>query len=191
MSGLVAMWSPKSASASAWRVEVDVVVLARDAVDAHRACRSARGSAPRCPPPSGRSGSGWSRPPRSCAPIPPCRGSPGRWRRGGRSRGRDRRRRPRPCWPTRAAASVILRSETTGPPFWLSPVWSRPRTCRPSSSAAVPRIWFTVTTPVPPMPIMCSGEAVGGHLERGLGQLGVERRAGAAPSSPAGRPARR
>ena len=26
--------------------------------------------------------------------------------------------------------------------------------------AAVPRIWFTVTTPVPPMPIMWSGEAV-------------------------------
>src|SRR5438093_6169265 len=40
------------------------------------------------------------------------------------------------------------------PAFWLSPVWSRPRTCLPSSSAAVPSTWFTVTTPVPPMPIM-------------------------------------
>src|SRR5207247_5201383 len=29
-----------------------------------------------------------------------------------------------------------------------------PISCLPSRSAAVPRIWLTVTTPVPPMPVM-------------------------------------
>ncbi|MFD0540510.1 hypothetical protein ACFQY7_48620 [Actinomadura luteofluorescens] len=36
--------------------------------------------------------------------------------------------------------------------FWLSPVWSSARAWRPSMSAAVASTWFTVTTPVPPMP---------------------------------------
>ena len=54
---------------------------------------------------------------------------------------------------TSAAVSPIRRCETTGPPFWLRPVWSRPATCLPSRRAAVPRIWFTVTTPVPPIPM--------------------------------------
>ena len=46
----------------------------------------------------------------------------------------------------------MRRSDTTGPPFWERPVWSRPRTCSPSINAAMPSTWLTVTTPVPPMP---------------------------------------
>ena len=45
------------------------------------------------------------------------------------------------------------RSLTTGPAFCESPVWSRPRTWKSASIAAVPRIWLIVTTPVPPMPL--------------------------------------
>ena len=87
-------------------------------------------------------------------------------------------------------SEAILRSETTGPPFWLSPVWSSPRTCRPSSMAAVPRIWFMVTTPVPPMPIMWTAKPSLGTFSVGSGSSassGVIRRsrlgAGAAPST--------
>ena len=47
-------------------------------------------------------------------------------------------------------------SDTTGPPFWLRPVWSSSATCRPSISAATPITWLTVTTPVPPIPIIRS-----------------------------------
>ena len=71
-----------------------------------------------------------------------------------------------------AAASgsrVMRRSEITGPPFCESPVWSSPDTCRPSSSAAMPSIWFTVTTPVPPMPIMRTPKSSSPTSRRGSG----------------------
>ena len=45
------------------------------------------------------------------------------------------------------------RWETTGPAFWLSPVWSRPVIRSPSRNAAVASTWLSVTTPVPPMPV--------------------------------------
>ena len=40
----------------------------------------------------------------------------------------------------------------------------------------MPRIWLTVTTPVPPMPIMCSSEAVGGTSSAGSGRSASGRR---------------
>ncbi len=33
----------------------------------------------------------------------------------------------------------------------------------------MPRIWFTVTTPVPPMPIMCSAKPSAGTFSTGSG----------------------
>ena len=78
-----------------------------------------------------------------------------------------------------AAASgsrVMRRSEITGPPFCERPVWSRPETCRPSISAAMPSTWFTVTTPVPPMPIIRTPKSSRVHEPARLGQLDVERR---------------
>ena len=53
-----------------------------------------------------------------------------------------------------SAPREMRRSETTGPPFWDRPVWSSPRTSSPSIRAAMPSTWLTVTTPVPPTPIM-------------------------------------
>src|SRR5215211_8881475 len=58
--------------------------------------------------------------------------------------------------------SIAMRmSETTGPPFCESPVWSSPAVCLPSRSAAMPRICATVTTPVPPMPIILTTPSAG------------------------------
>ena len=83
-----------------------------------------------------------------------------------------------------ASVRVIRRSLTTGPAFWDRPVWSRPRTWRPAIIAAVPRIWLTVTTPVPPIPVIrtvntvpsTSGSetsgASGGGVSGGVGQVG-------------------
>ena len=60
--------------------------------------------------------------------------------------------------PRRAVAGPPIRfnrrSPTTVPAFCDSPIWSRPRTSKPSNIAAVPSTWFTVTTPVPPIPHM-------------------------------------
>ena len=64
------------------------------------------------------------------------------------------RRRPASCGAAGSGSRERRRSQTTGPPFCERPVWSSPDTYRPSSSAAMPSTWFTVTTPVPPMPIM-------------------------------------
>ncbi len=50
--------------------------------------------------------------------------------------------------------SEILMLDTTGPPFWLSPVLSKLRTVLPANIAAVLITKLVVTTPVPPMPIM-------------------------------------
>ena len=78
-----------------------------------------------------------------------------------------------------AAASgsrVMRRSEMTGPPFCERPVWSSPETFRPSSRAAMPSIWFTVTTPVPPMPIIRTPKSSCVHEPARLGQLDAERR---------------
>ena len=74
------------------------------------------------------------------------------------------------------------RSLTTGPAFCDSPVWSRPRTTQPSSIAAVPRIWLTVITPVPPMPDRRTVKRSVGTTAVGAGR--------SAPGSPAsdGRP---
>ncbi len=46
------------------------------------------------------------------------------------------------------------RCETTGPAFWLMPIWSRDSTSNPARMAAVASTWLTVTMPVPPMPAM-------------------------------------
>ena len=48
----------------------------------------------------------------------------------------------------------IFTSETTAPPFCASPVMSRVRECLPSITAAVASTADTVTTPVPPMPVI-------------------------------------
>ena len=53
-----------------------------------------------------------------------------------------------------APSRRTFRFDSTGPPFWARPVWSRPLAVLPSSRAAVASIWLTVTTPVPPMPII-------------------------------------
>ena len=71
---------------------------------------------------------------------------------------------------------VMRRFETTVPPFWARPVWSRPFANLPSNSAAVEMIWLTVTTPVPPMP-----------MSKTLPSAGTD---GSAGTSPAGTPAR-
>ena len=54
-------------------------------------------------------------------------------------------------------------SLTTGPAFCDSPVWSSPATSEPSNIAAVPIIWDTVTTPVPPMPVIWTLRSVSVH----------------------------
>ena len=95
------------------------------------------------------------------------------------SRSKPRYRSMLPAGALLAAATgsrVMRRSEITGPPFCERPVWSRPETCRPSSSAAMPSIWFTVTTPVPPMPIIRTPKSCVVHEPARLGQLHVERR---------------
>ena len=84
-------------------------------------------------------------------------------------------------WLDCSSASVLIfRSEITGPPFWASPVWSRPRMCRPSSRAATAIVWATVTTPVPPMPMMRMPNSSPRTRSRGSGRSsarsGSERR---------------
>ena len=91
-------------------------------------------------------------------------------RRAGRSRAARRPRRPTPCSSPRSASREIRTSETTGPPFWPGPVWSRPSVpavehARPSAGSAM-----TVTTPVPPMPGIRTQEVVARHAQRRLGQ---------------------
>ena len=75
--------------------------------------------------------------------------------------------------------------ETTGPAFWLRPVWSTEWVARPSILAAAASIWLTVTTPVPPMPGMRRVAPAAGTMRVGSGRLGaVQRRrrdAGARP----------
>ncbi len=61
-----------------------------------------------------------------------------------------------PPGPTRLPGSspsaAKRRWETTGPAFWLMPIWSSDSTSNPARSAAVASTWLTVTMPVPPMP---------------------------------------
>ena len=44
--------------------------------------------------------------------------------------------------------------DITGPPFWARPLMSSTIAPLPSTWAAMARIWPTVTTPVPPMPVI-------------------------------------
>ena len=83
--------------------------------------------------------------------------------------GRGRRRAAETLPVPSSGLDDMRRSDVTGPPFWLSPVWSRPATCRPSISAAIPTIWLTVTTPVPPMPIMRSVKSSASKTGSGAG----------------------
>jgi len=67
-------------------------------------------------------------------------------------------------------------SDTTGPAFWERPIWSSPSTSASSNMAAVPSSCDTVTTPVPPMPVMCtltSSDALGSV--GGMGSGGATR----------------
>ena len=93
-----------------------------------------------------------------------------RWRRrAGRTRGSSRRRR-RSRGSTRSATPRVMRTSlVTGPAFCDSPVWSRPRTSKPSSIAAVPMIWLTVMTPVPPMPDSRTVNRSASTIGRGAG----------------------
>ena len=82
----------------------------------------------------------------------------------------------------------MMRSETTGPPFCASPVWSSPRTRRPSARAAVPRICDAVTTPGPThtekahRPTGGGGHDDGGEVPgpQGIGTGAVETNGGSA-----------
>ena len=70
-----------------------------------------------------------------------------------------------------AGASVVIRrSPLTRPAFCERPVWSSPRTCRPSSIAAVATIWATVTTPVPPIPTIRRSSEPGWTMRSGSGR---------------------
>ena len=75
--------------------------------------------------------------------------------------------------PRRAVAGPPIRlsrrSPTTVPAFCDSPIWSRPRTSKPSNIAAVPSTWFTVTTPVPPIPHMRTDTSSGPTSGTGSG----------------------
>ena len=110
---------------------------------------------------------------------------PGRGERRGRRPPRWPPGRDRPGWPASPTssrskpsststvpgrASPIVVVDTTGPAFWLRPVWSTARAGRPSILAAAPSSWLTVTTPVPPMPGMRIVAPAAGHDERRLGQ---------------------
>src|SRR5476649_2807242 len=63
-----------------------------------------------------------------------------------------------------ACLSARRTCDITGPPFWASPLMSSTMAPLPSTWAATARIWPTVTTPVPPMPVirMPYGVAVDG-----------------------------
>ena len=75
--------------------------------------------------------------------------------------------------PRRAVAGPPIRfsrrSPTTVPAFCDSPIWSRPRTSKPSNIAAVPSTWLTVTTPVPPIPHMRTDTSSGPTSGTGSG----------------------
>src|SRR5450830_143776 len=62
--------------------------------------------------------------------------------------------------------------DITGPPFWARPLMSSTMAPLPSTWAAMARIWPTVTTPVPPMPVirMPYGSAV--DFSTGAGSTG-------------------
>ncbi len=71
-------------------------------------------------------------------------------------------------------------SLVTGPAFCERPVWSRPRTSNPSSIAAVPMIWLTVMTPVPPMPDRRTVNRSGSTIGCGSGSVDASGAAGTA-----------
>src|SRR5450830_20280 len=72
------------------------------------------------------------------------------------------------CW-----RSARRTCDITGPPFCARPLMSSTEQPLPSTCAAMARIWPTVTTPVPPMPVtrMPNGSAVEGML--GVGKAGA------------------
>ena len=74
--------------------------------------------------------------------------------------------------------SVMRMSLVTGPAFCDRPVWSRPRTSKPSSIAAVPMIWLTVIDAGAADPRQPHREAVGvddrhRRRERSAGGVGL------------------
>ena len=81
--------------------------------------------------------------------------------------------------PGRVSPSEMV--DTTGPAFWLRPVWSTACALMPSILAAAPRSWLTVTTPVPPMPGMRMVTPEPGTMSAGAGR-------GAPPPATAGPP---
>ncbi|OQM77693.1 hypothetical protein B0E55_06399 [Rhodococcus sp. 66b] len=78
-----------------------------------------------------------------------------------------------------SALELKRRCETTGPAFWLRPIWSRLSTSRPARSAAVASTWLTVTIPVPPMParntfcVLVSGPKSGSATTGGTGRAAL------------------
>ena len=124
-----------------------------------RSCRAAPrapGSARRCRSPCGRSAPRWSTRPR-----PSARGRAVTRFFGARRAEQveaevaGRRCRPAPCSRPASGSRVMRRSEIDRAALLRRGRSGRgPTTCRPSSSAAMPSTWFTVTTPVPPMPII-------------------------------------
>ena len=67
------------------------------------------------------------------------------------------------------SGSPIEMVDTTGPAFWLRPVWSTEWAGRSSMRAAAASIWLTVTTPVPPMPGIRSVAPAAGMIRVGSG----------------------
>src|SRR5471030_1675950 len=70
-----------------------------------------------------------------------------------------------------ACLSARRTCDITGPPFCARPLMSSTTAPLPSTCAAIARIWPTVTTPVPPMPVMRmpNGCAVDGMVGIGSG----------------------
>ena len=155
---LAGMWSPNSASDERLRVEEDVAVRARGGVDRVQRVATSVGEARRSvsmtiAPVGDR---GWSRRPRRCAPG---RRSARFFGVGGAEQveaevGVDAARATALLEPSSRVARDADVGDRPGRPSGPGRSGRGRATWRPSSSAAMPRICATVTTPVPPMPVM-------------------------------------